>query len=139
MSGFGHFSDVAGVKKVSVQTPTMPSCMIMIVDDNAPMRQVIRAVIESFSSDRDFVECVDGTEAVDAYTRLLPAWVLMDIRMPQMDGLAATKAIRSHDPGARIILVTTFDDPDFRRESAALGATAYVLKERLADLIDIMR
>ena len=113
--------------------------MIMIVDDNASMRGMIRRFVQTFESHQEFFECEDGREALDAFPRLRPEWVLMDIKMPRMDGLMATKAIRRQYPEARIIIVSDFDDPELKAEAKRSGAAAHVLKERLFELRELMR
>lgn len=112
--------------------------MIMIVDDNARMRGMVKQYMQNISVGSEFCECSDGLEAVSAYQRLRPTWVLMDIKMPRMDGFAATKTIRSQFPGARIIILTNFDDPDLREAARKSGAEGYVLKERLFELRKLM-
>jgi len=113
--------------------------MIMIVDDNASMRGLIRRFVQTFDSRQEFYECQDGREALDAFPRLKPEWILMDIKMPRMDGLTATKAIRAKYPEARIIIVSDFDDPELKTEARRSGAAGHVLKERLFELRDLMR
>ncbi|MBI1805871.1 MAG: response regulator transcription factor [Ignavibacteria bacterium] len=112
--------------------------MIMIVDDNAAMRAIMKQYIQSIKVNHEFYECGDGFEAVDAFRRLHPDWVLMDIKMPTMDGLTATKTIRQQFPSARVIIVTNFDDPELRDAAQKSGATGYVLKERLFELQGLM-
>ena len=85
-----------------------------------------------------FAECGDGEDAVRLYGAELPDWVLMDIRMPRLDGFGAMRMIRQQHPGARVIIVTDYDDPDLRAEARALGAVAYVLKEDLKRLQQII-
>ncbi len=108
----------------------------MIVDDSAAMRSMIRMVLGTSAS--LIVECADGHEAVARYAAANPDLVLMDLQMPGMDGLEAMRRIRSVDPGARIVVVTSFDDPDLRTEARRLGAEAYLLKEDLIQLADIV-
>lgn len=79
-------------------------------------------------------ECSDGSEALAAYTAHHPDWLLMDISMKEMDGLAATRQIIANYPEARIVIVTNYDDSDLRAEARAAGACAYVLKEDLSGL-----
>ena len=113
--------------------------MIMIVDDNAPMRGIIKQYVQSINVNHEFYECNDGLEAVDAFHRLHPDWVLMDIKMPRMDGLTATMIIRQQFPSARIIIVSNFDDMDLRTAAHKTGAMGYVLKERLFELQEFMQ
>ena len=105
---------------------------LLIVDDNAETRRLIRAVVGVCSD--DIIEGHNGTEAVDFYREHRPDWVLMDIEMRGMDGIAATRTIRQHYPEARIIIVTMHSDPRFRTAAREAGATGYILKDDLAAL-----
>ena len=112
----------------------MPS--LLIVDDHREMRLLIRRIVRSVSE--DVRECEDGAQALASYTAHRPDWVLMDVEMAGMDGLRATKAIAAQFPGARIIVVTQHDDAGTRRAAASAGATAFVSKDNLADLLTIL-
>jgi len=109
---------------------------IMIVDDNPGMRKMIRMIVAGRSD--EVVECAGGAEAVDAYPRIRPDWVLMDLAMKPMDGLDATMAILQCDPGASVVIVTQHDDPGFRRRAREAGALRYILKKNLHELISII-
>ncbi|RME07646.1 MAG: DNA-binding response regulator, partial [Anaerolineae bacterium] len=74
-------------------------------------------------------EAENGRQALDAYTRHRPDVVLMDIRMPEMDGVEATRRILQGDPQARIIILTTFDDDEYVFEALRAGALGYLLKD----------
>lgn len=106
--------------------------IVLLVDDNAAMRALIRSLIEEITP--LIHEFEDGQEALDAYDGIRPDWVLMDIEMAGMDGIAATRAIRLLDPAARVVMVTAHGDEPYRRAAAAAGATAFVLKENLLEL-----
>ena len=110
---------------------------ILIVDDSAAMR---RAIISTACSEDDtIVECADGSEALEAYSQHRPDYVLMDIRMKQMDGLTATAQIHTFDPKAKVIMVSDFGSPAFRQAARKAGATGFVLKEQLPALRQILR
>jgi len=111
---------------------TEPDGVTLIVEDNAAMRATIRSVLQGFES--DFCECGDGRDALEMYRTYRPGWVLMDVRMKQLDGIAATKQIRAEFPGARIIIVTEYDDPALRNEAREAGAAAFVRKDDLSRL-----
>jgi DNA-binding NarL/FixJ family response regulator len=85
-------------------------------------------------------EAANGEEAIEAYARLHPDIVLMDLRMPVMDGLTATRAILADDPNARIVVLTTYDgDEDIHRALAA-GARGYLLKDMMrTELLGVIR
>ncbi len=104
------------------------SVSVLIVDDQRLMLDGLRTLLE-MEPDVDVVESVeDGAAAVEAYERLLPDVVLMDIRMPGMDGVEATRRICGRWPGARVIILTTFDDDALVFEGIRAGASGYLLK-----------
>ena len=108
----------------------------MIVEDNLDMRNLIRSLLEDLAD--DIRECSDGEEALAAYIDQQPDWVLMDIKMNRMDGLAATREIVSADPGAKVMIVTAYDDAELREASRRAGACAYVVKENMMSLRRIL-
>jgi two-component system chemotaxis response regulator CheY len=93
---------------------------------------MIRSLIEDI--DTDIVECSDGGQAVDAYKRLKPNWVLMDINMRPIDGFAALKTILGEDPEAKVVIVSQHQDAKTRDTALALGAVAFVGKDDLSTL-----
>ena len=105
---------------------------ILIADDNPPVRRIIRSLVAQKSD--AIYECADGVEALAAYVKYRPDWVLIDIEMPNMDGIAATQAIRAVNSQARIIVVTSYDDPALRAATEEAGAVAYVVKDDLSRL-----
>lgn len=108
----------------------------LLVDDHAAFRQTVRDFIPG--NRVEVIECGSGAEAVDAYGRHKPDWTLMDIQMPGMDGLKATRSIRGAHPKARIIILSQHDSAELRQEARQAGALAYVLKDRLKDLPGII-
>lgn len=106
--------------------------MILIVEDNAQVRRIIRSLIADL--DPDCRECEDGAQAFAAYARHRPDWVLMDIQMRRMNGLAATREIIAHFPDARIVMVTSHADACMRRRAREAGACNYIVKENLLEL-----
>jgi len=108
----------------------------MIVDDNAAMRETIEHVLSGLGV--EFDQCDDGSQAVSRYDEVMPDVVLMDIRMTGMDGLIATAEIKRSHPDASIIIVTNYDDREFRAEASRLGASGFVLKKDLTELRHII-
>ena len=109
---------------------------ILIVDDNASVRRLIRSVLPAFAS--EIYECANGAEALTTYQAQRPDVVLMDIRMDEMDGIQATERIKSADRGARILIVTDYDDEELRRAAMRAGACGYVLKYNLLALVQLL-
>jgi len=104
----------------------------MIVDDNKRMRETIKKVLEATRA--TFYQCDDGHDAVALYDEVHPDWLLMDIELKEFDGLRATEAIKRSHPDARIVMVTNYNDPEFRAEAQRLRTNGYVLKDHLLDL-----
>jgi CheY-like chemotaxis protein len=116
--------------------PTTSTRTYLLVDDHAGFRSMVRDFLPDGAA--EVHECADGTEAVQAYAAHHPDWTLMDIDMPGMDGFTATRAIRAADPCARIVIVTSHDTPDCRAEAEDAGASAFVPKENLCLLTEIV-
>ncbi|MGH9873342.1 MAG: response regulator transcription factor, partial [Pyrinomonadaceae bacterium] len=115
---------------------TWGSMTILIVEDNDSMRRMIKRLVGDLTE--AFAECVDGAQALATYNRYRPDWVLMDIKMNEMDGLAATREIKAAFPNARIVIVTGYDDTKLRDAARSAGACAYVHKENLLELRQIL-
>lgn len=105
---------------------------VLIVEDDPRMRQELKLCLQGIALAT--CECEDGAEALAAYISFQPDWVLMDISMPQVDGLTASRQIKSADAQARICIVTNHDDANLRSAAREAGASAYVLKEELFKL-----
>ena len=107
----------------------------LIAEDSSRMRESIKHFLhESIPGPHTFLEASDGGEAVELYSRGLPDWVLMDIKMEPMDGLAASRAILAAHPAARIIILTSYDDAAYRKAAKDAGTRAFVLKEHLNEI-----
>ena len=105
------------------------STRILIVDDQRLMREGLRTLLE-LEPDFDVVgEAGDGAAGLEAYAASTPDIVLMDIRMPGMDGVEATRRLRARHPGARVIILTTFDDEAYVFDGLRAGAQGYLLKD----------
>jgi two-component system, NarL family, response regulator len=104
---------------------------VLSADDHPVVRKGIAAMIANERDIEVVAEARDGAEAVALYEAHAPDVVLMDLRMPTMDGVSAIRAIRALDPNARVVALTTFDgDTDIHRALSA-GACAYLLKDAL--------
>jgi DNA-binding NarL/FixJ family response regulator len=105
---------------------------VLVVDDQAPFRSAARAVLRRLEGFEFAGEASSGPEAIELVDRLHPALVLMDINMPEMSGIEATRQIVTAHPEVVVILCSTYDAADLPPAASASGATAYVNKERLA-------
>lgn len=98
----------------------------LIVDDNPRSRAGLRALLTTSSEVEVVAEAASGDEAVAQVDQYHPDVVLMDVRMPGMDGLAATRCIKKKWPQIRVVLLTMYDS--YRQEAQAAGAEAYLIK-----------
>ena len=102
---------------------------VLVADDQSMVRAGFRMLLAG-EEDIDVVaEASNGLEAVDKAARFHPAVILMDIRMPELDGLEATRRIMAADNGARILILTTFDLDEYVFEALKAGASGFVLKD----------
>lgn len=122
--------------------PTLPNKKIgvLLVDDHAVVRQGLRMFIE-MQSDMEVVgEGSNGTEAVALATRLSPDVILLDLLMPQMDGVEATRMIMDNNPQAHVLILTSFGDDDKIFPAIQAGAQGYLLKDiQPRDLVQAIR
>ena len=107
----------------------------LLVEDNADMRQALRQMLSDLG---EVYECSDGTKAFSAYAEHLPDWVLMDIKLGQTNGIAATSEITAVYPEARIVMVTVYGDEELREAAGQAGACGFVLKEDLDEVRQIL-
>ncbi len=102
---------------------------ILLVDDQRLMREGLRILLELEPGLEIVGEAGDGQAGLDAYEALQPDVVLMDVRMPGMDGVEATWRLRERWPDARVVILTTFDDDEYVFEGLRAGAMGYLLKD----------
>ena len=113
---------------------------ILLVDDDDLMRAGLRAVLSSDDELEIVGEVSGGRGAVGAVRETRPHVVLMDIRMPDLDGIAATREVLSAMPDAKVVMLTTFEDDDYLFGALAAGASGFLLKRtRPEDLIAAIR
>jgi DNA-binding NarL/FixJ family response regulator len=102
---------------------------VLLADDQSLVRAGFRMILRA-EPDIDVVgEAADGRQAVEQARRLKPDVVLMDIRMPDLDGIEATRKVTALDPPARVLVLTTFDLDEYVYESLRAGASAFLLKD----------
>ncbi|WP_432407651.1 response regulator transcription factor [Wukongibacter sp. M2B1] len=102
---------------------------VMIVDDQGLIRDGLKMIL-SLSEDIEVIEeAINGKNAVEKLDRIEPDIILMDIRMPEMDGVEATKIIKERYPRTKIIILTTFNEDEYIFEGLKNGADGYILKD----------
>jgi DNA-binding NarL/FixJ family response regulator len=105
------------------------SIKVLVADDQSLVRAGFRMLLADEEDIEVVAEAGDGREAVEKAARFQPTVILMDIRMPELDGLHATRRILEADPAARVLILTTFDLDEYIYEALSAGASGFVLKD----------
>ena len=115
---------------------------VLVVDDQALVRGGFRMILDAQKDVEVIGEAADGVEALEKVTELEPDVVLMDIRMPRLDGLEATRLLVERGRAPRILMLTTFDADEYVYESLRAGASGFMLKdvrpEQLAEAVRVV-
>lgn len=106
---------------------------VALVDDQAMVRAGFRMILETEDDVTVVGEAADGVEAIDMVARSTPDVVLMDVRMPKMDGIEATRRIVESGSGAKVLMLTTFDLEDYVYAALRAGASGFLLKDAPAE------
>lgn len=113
---------------------------VVLVDDDVLVRSGLRVILAAEPDLRVVGDAGTGSEALQVATRTAPDVVLMDVRMPDMDGIEATAALTRRDPGPRVLVLTTFEDEDYLYRALQAGASGFALKRaRPEELIHAIR
>jgi two-component system invasion response regulator UvrY len=128
LSRFAAFEEDGGVEEFSVPAEVG----VLIVDDQPPFRSVARSLVSTIKGWRVVGEAESGEDAVIVAAHEHPQVVLMDINMPGISGLEATRQIVAHDPTVRVVLLSTYAAADLPVDALDCGAIAYVHKEDLS-------
>ncbi len=116
------------------------SISVLLADDQALLRRGFRMILEAEGDFEIAGEAEDGASAITLARRVRPSVVLMDIRMPNTDGIEATRQIIAADPAVRVLVLTTFDLDDYAFGALRAGASGFLLKDvRPADLVTAIR
>jgi DNA-binding NarL/FixJ family response regulator len=101
---------------------------VLLVDDDDLMRAGLRSVLSSDETIEVVGEAGDGRAALDEIRKLRPDLVLMDIRMPELDGISATREVLAVEPDVKVVVLTTFEEDDYIFEALSAGASGFLLK-----------
>ena len=107
---------------------------ILIADDTTQTRELIKEVLQF--TKHTFIECNNGLSAIEIYNNSHPDLVLMDISMPKINGLDASKKILQKNPTAKIIIVTQYKEPSLMDEAKRIGTAGYLLKDNLHEIAE---
>ncbi len=113
--------------------PEGGAARLVLVDDHELAREGLRDMLADVPDVEVVGEAADGQEALELCRRVRPDLVLMDLRMPRMDGLAATRAIKRELPKTSVLVMTMHENPDYLLEALRAGAAGYLLKEAAQD------
>jgi len=108
----------------------------LIADDNKEMRSLLRRLCATLAT--EIRDVADGAEAIQTFGEFQPDWILMDISMPQVDGITATRAILASFPDARIVVLTEHNGPEYQQAALAAGACAFASKDNLQSLLALV-
>ena len=118
----------------------MSEIRVLLADDQELVRMGFRMVLEAEPDIRVVGEAADGASAIGLAMEHRPDVVLMDVRMPGLDGIAATEQVKKASPGTRVLIVTTFGRPGYLRRALRAGASGFVVKDTPArELADAVR
>ena len=124
-----RFDEIGGAEETSRQTSPSEVARLLIADDHALVREGLRTMLSGEEGIEVIAEAKDGQQALDVCRELGPDLVLMDVRMPVMDGLEATRKIKAEMPKTSVMMVTMHENPDYLFEAVKAGAAGYVLKD----------
>src|SRR5918996_45735 len=124
-----RFDEIGGAEEASRQTSPSEVARLLIADDHALVREGLRTMLSGEEGIEVIAEANDGRQALTLCRELRPHLVLMDVRMPVMDGLQATRKIKQEMPKTSVMMGTMHENPDYLFEAVKAGAAGYVLKD----------
>jgi DNA-binding NarL/FixJ family response regulator len=114
---------------------TAPPIRVLLVDDDVLMRAGLEAILSSDDTVEVVGDAPDGQVAVDRVRELRPEVVLMDVRMPGLDGIAATREVVATVPDTRVVILTTFEDDEYIFGALTAGASGFLLKRTSPEML----
>lgn len=104
---------------------------VLIVDDNKAIRALLKKILSDVA---EIYECTDGDEAIAAYACCQPDWVVMDVSMQRVGGIAATKLLKTAFPAAQVVMLSKHRDAEVQAAAIEAGASGYLIKDDLTAL-----
>lgn len=116
------------------------SIKVLIVDDHAIICEGLQKLLEDCGEIQVVGVASDGREAISKANKLLPDVVLMDVKMPRVDGIEGTRMLKERHPGINVVILSVLEDAEYALEAIKVGATSYVQKDVSADkLVDCIK
>lgn len=116
----------------------MQPLRVLVADDHKEFRRVVHDFLDRLPNISVVGEATDGREAVEQVEKLRPDLILMDISMPVMNGLEATKVIKAKHPEVRIVIATMHDNPMYRQHAQEAKADGFLFKSQLKENLEVM-
>jgi DNA-binding NarL/FixJ family response regulator len=113
----------------------VPTTRILVVDDDDSFRQRVQAFFAPEADMEVVAEAADGEEAIRKAQELKPDVVLMDVRMPGLNGVTATRMLRDEMPEVKVIMLSVFDLPEYKDAAMVSGASGYVVKKSMIETL----
>jgi len=108
---------------------------LLIVEDSWKMREMLKSIFKTIFN--EIRECDDGETSLQEYESFSPDWVFMDIEMKKVDGITASKEILKLYPQAKIVIITSHNDPQIKQDVMSLGVYKFIWKEDILCLLDM--
>lgn len=112
---------------------------ILIVDDHDSLRSSLKKWLSTIFTGVNLIQAKSGEEALSLASAQLPDIILMDMKLPGMNGIEATRRIKERVPDAKVVMLTIYDTSDYRADAASAGATGYIPKHKMhSELIPLL-